>query len=421
MVAAAVVVVVGGGCVVLVVVVVVVVVAVVVVVVAVTVVVWWWWRLRWWWWRWWRWRWRWWWWRRRCVGVTAPPRPRQVSFVTASADGEVRIWDLSHSRALWSAPAHAGFVRGLTVTPGGARFLSCGDDKLINMWRLGESGLLEDWSGEPDADVGVGGGGGGGGGGPLVDFGTGEPDETGRVRHKKQKRDRGEEASGPLALATWSSKSPLLGIDHHWASPTFATCGTSVDVWDHASSEPVHSFAWGADTVTCVKYNPGESNLLASAGNDRSLCLYDMRSESPMRKVIMAMRANCIAWNPQEPMNFTLGSEDANCYTFDMRNLSIASMVHKDHMSAVMSISYAPTGVEFATGSYDRTVRIFPARAGRSRDVYHTKRMQRWAWLHSRTCGIRGVRMTPPPAGPPPQRFLCQFHGGLALHSVGQR
>ena len=42
-----------------------------------------------------------------------------------------------------------------------------------------------------------------------------------------------------------------------------------------------------------------------------------------------------------------------------------------------MDLSYAPTGKEFVTGSYDRTVRIFGARGGKSREVYHTKRMQR--------------------------------------------
>jgi WD repeat and SOF domain-containing protein 1 len=42
-----------------------------------------------------------------------------------------------------------------------------------------------------------------------------------------------------------------------------------------------------------------------------------------------------------------------------------------------MSIDYSPTGREFVTGGYDRTVRLFNSDEGRSREVYHTKRMQR--------------------------------------------
>lgn len=48
-----------------------------------------------------------------------------------------------------------------------------------------------------------------------------------------------------------------------------------------------------------------------------------------------------------------------------------------DHTSAVIDVDYSPTGREFVAGSYDKTVRIFESLKGHSRDVYHTKRMQR--------------------------------------------
>ena len=54
-------------------------------------------------------------------------------------------------------------------------------------------------------------------------------------------------------------------------------------------------------------------------------------------------------------------------------------MVHEGHVSAVVDVAFAPTGKEFAAASTDKTVRLFPSRgadAGRSRDVYHTSRMQ---------------------------------------------
>ena len=42
-----------------------------------------------------------------------------------------------------------------------------------------------------------------------------------------------------------------------------------------------------------------------------------------------------------------------------------------------MDVDYSPTGREVVAGSYDRSVRIFAYNGGRSREVYHTKRMQR--------------------------------------------
>jgi len=76
-------------------------------------------------------------------------------------------------------------------------------------------------------------------------------------------------------------------------------------------------------------------------------------------------------------MYFTAANEDHNLYTFDMRTLKKAVIVHKDFLGAVMDVAYSPTGREFVAGSYDRTVRIFRSRDGRSREIYHTRRMQR--------------------------------------------
>ena len=76
-------------------------------------------------------------------------------------------------------------------------------------------------------------------------------------------------------------------------------------------------------------------------------------------------------------MNFLLANEDHNVYSFDLRNLDKALMVHKDHVSGVMDVAFSPTGREFVTGSYDRTVRLFKTNQGRSNNMYHTKRMQR--------------------------------------------
>jgi len=48
-----------------------------------------------------------------------------------------------------------------------------------------------------------------------------------------------------------------------------------------------------------------------------------------------------------------------------------------DHVDAVIDVDYSPTGKEFVSGSYDKTIRIFETDKGHSREVYHTKRMQR--------------------------------------------
>lgn len=77
------------------------------------------------------------------------------------------------------------------------------------------------------------------------------------------------------------------------------------------------------------------------------------------------------------PTTLLLASEDHNLYTFDIRHLSTPSQIYKAHVAAVMSCDWSPTGQEFVSGGWDRTVRIWKEGQGHSPEVYHTKRMQR--------------------------------------------
>lgn len=63
-------------------------------------------------------------------------------------------------------------------------------------------------------------------------------------------------------------------------------------------------------------------------------------------------------------------------YTFDTRQLKNPLKIHFDHVSAVTDVDYSPTGKEFVSGSYDKTIRIYNVHHSHSREIYHTKRMQ---------------------------------------------
>ena len=99
-----------------------------------------------------------------------------------------------------------------------------------------------------------------------------------------------------------------------------------------------------------------------------------------------------------EAPTFVAANEDYNIYAFDMRKLQRPTNVHMDHVSAVTCVDFAPTGREFVSGSYDKTVRIFPVDKGRSREVYHTKRMQRLtcvAWSRDNRYILSGIYNIP--------------------------
>ncbi|PON97823.1 Guanine nucleotide-binding protein, beta subunit [Trema orientale] len=251
---------------------------------------------------------------------------------SGSMDGDIRLWDIASRRTVCKFPGHQGAVKGLAASTDGRLLVSCGTDCTVRLWNVPSSDLMET-------------------------------------------NDSTEKSAQPLDEYVW--KNAFWAVDHQWEGDRFATAGAGVHIWNHNKSAPERSFEWGTDTVISVRFNPGEPNVLATTAIDRSIVLYDLRMSSEVTKLIMRTRCNSIAWNPMEPINFTAANEDCNCYTYDARKLDEAKCVHKDHVSAVMDIDYSPTGREFVTGSYDRTVRIFPFNGGHSREIYHTKRMQR--------------------------------------------
>ncbi|KAF8452552.1 WD40 repeat-like protein [Boletus edulis BED1] len=188
-----------------------------------------------------------------------------------------------------------------------------------------------------------------------------------------------EQTSQQKPLNVFAGKSPLNSIDHHRTDPLFATASNIVQIWDENRSAAISNltFPTATETVTSVRFNLAEASVLGSIGSDRSFTLYDIRTGKAERRVIMQMQSNALSWSPTFPTSVLLASEDHNLYTFDVRNLSNPTHIYKAHVAAVMSCDWSPTGLEFVSGGWDRTLRIWREGRGTQPEVYHTKRMQR--------------------------------------------
>jgi WD repeat and SOF domain-containing protein 1 len=250
------------------------------------------------------------------------------------------LWDLASRKSVAALNAHTRVVTGVAFDLSGERFYSCSDDGSVHQWSIQQA--------------------------------------TSSSSVNSFDRD----AKPPAPAATWRTAGSFKSIDHSWHENQFATASDeAIQVWTperSASCVQSHGSPWGSsDTVTVVRYNPAERCLVACCSADRGVGLVDTRTGTALRKAVLRMRSNDLQWNPMEPMNFCVASDDHHAYGFDMRQMAEPTKMYKGHTAAVLSLAWSPTGREFATGSYDRTVRIFRASGGASRDVYHTKRMQR--------------------------------------------
>merc|ERR1712071_48781 len=273
------------------------------------------------------------------VNVLGAHRKRLTTLYSGSFDGVIKEWNLATRSEVRSISAHQGKISGLVTTSHGDKLLSCGDDSLIKYWN--NDPLALDQSDTPVHQI--------------------------------------------------ASKTLMTNLDAQWRETSdnfFAAGGLDGGVYVYnleGRSDPVRSYKWGESTVTSIKFNPTEHEMLAACGMDRGVTLYDVRQPKPLRKVTLAMNSNQIAWNPYNPVQFAVASEDYQTYCFDVRKLDHATKILKGHVAAVMSCCYSPTGRQIVTGSYDKTLRVYNLHGNTgssSTNVYHTKRMQKVFAVH---------------------------------------
>jgi WD repeat and SOF domain-containing protein 1 len=127
----------------------------------------------------------------------------------------------------------------------------------------------------------------------------------------------------------------VTGIDLIYEDTHFLTCGEGVELWDMEKSQPIEKFEWGSDTITRVKANPVEKHIILCSSMDRGIFLHDTRLRTNLSKTYLMNKSSALCWNPMEPFNFVVGNEDGNAYSFDMRNMTAARKIHKDHLGAM--------------------------------------------------------------------------------------
>ncbi|KKA27114.1 hypothetical protein TD95_005198 [Thielaviopsis punctulata] len=244
---------------------------------------------------------------------------------SGSGDGIIKVWDITSRSNVWNAPAHDHIVKGLAWTAD-QKLLSCSADRSIKLW---------------------------------------DPYNT---------------PSESSPISTWLSTNAFTSISHHRSKNAFAAASNVISIYDlnrHSAAPEILKWPNREDTITAVEFNPTETSVLAACATDRSVIMGDLRTGQLSRKFILKFASNAVSWNPMESYNMAVASEDHNVYIFDTRMWDRALNVLQDHVAAVMDVSFSPTGQELVSASWDRTIRVWNRDKGHSRDVYHTKRMQR--------------------------------------------
>ncbi|ELP89804.1 protein SOF1, putative [Entamoeba invadens IP1] len=268
-------------------------------------------------------------------GVTCLSRAgAEISYIVSGGyDGEVRVWNVGVNNCIYKMQAHDTIVTGVVVTStrqSEQLIITSSSDSTAKIWPLS---VATEISGSP--------------------------------------------AQVTRPLMTYNNQIPLQCVDYRRYSDSFCTGGNEgVDLWEFERDQPTQHFNITEGALKC-KFSPTETNIIGITNVNRSIGFVDIRMSTPVTFNYSERRNNDLSWNPQKPYFFSTCSDDFNAYTYDMRYMKTPYRIHSGHVGPVLTIDYAPSGIEFCTGSYDKTVKIFDPERVIEKQCYYGERMQK--------------------------------------------
>eukprot|EP01112_Ceratiomyxa_fruticulosa_P007481 TRINITY_DN1947_c0_g1_i1.p1 TRINITY_DN1947_c0_g1~~TRINITY_DN1947_c0_g1_i1.p1 ORF type:complete len:567 (-),score=161.96 TRINITY_DN1947_c0_g1_i1:53-1753(-) len=175
----------------------------------------------------------------------------------------------------------------------------------------------------------------------------------------KQKLKSESHTSGVMSLA-WnrSAKNLLLS----------GSIDTTVKLWDLSKVACVQTFRHHKGEVQSVQWSPVDQNIFLSGSFDKTVLLNDIRVNPSVPLSKWSITADCesIQWDPRNPTNFVVGTEDGNVKYFDGKAGGKKSLwTLGAHSNAVSSLAINPSvpGL-LVTGSADKHLKFWDFSAG---------------------------------------------------------
>jgi histone-binding protein RBBP4 len=147
-------------------------------------------------------------------------------------------------------------------------------------------------------------------------------------------------------------------IDGHLLS---SSDDTTVALWDIMSPKsPTHVFKEHTDIVNEVQWHNMDQHLFGSVSDDKTIRIYDTRSNSNIQTLKRNSAINTIAFSKFSSNLYAVGLEDSTIELLDLRNLGSKLHTIVGHSESISCLEWDPhnDGI-LASGSQDRRVLLW--------------------------------------------------------------
>jgi WD40 repeat protein/transcriptional regulator with XRE-family HTH domain len=266
-----------------------------------------------------------------------------------TANGEIRLWQVSNNTPLFTYQAHTDRVWSLVFSPDSTILASGSSDYTVRLWNVGTGQCLHTIS-----------------------------EHTNRVRSVTFNLDGSILASGSedntVRLWEVSTGRRIIKLEGHTnpvRSIAFNPVGKvlasgsddkTVRLWEVNTGQCFITLKGHTSQVWAIAFSPN-GQVLASGGDDKTVRLWEVKTGENLK--ILQEHSNWIssvAFSP-DGTRLASGSADQDIRIWDVNK---GQCVHRlwGHSNWVSSVTFSPDGTTLASGSHDQTVRLWDVTKG---------------------------------------------------------